>query len=238
MTEIVYQGDDIGNTIDEWLSKDNSVLPNSTKTIGNVGSIAINLDTKGGLGYQPTKGSSNNNKLADSLKKNKNKRKNGNEEELLETEQHGVVEEELLSRSTMGSKAKVTKHILNQQPEKKKAKNSEAGQGAATKNSDQTSNNDSNSALIRDKSQNVNEKTMKVEDHAENYDKNYWKQYKGGDFNEGDAPRKKSKTRSKQKNIRRDNRPALSRPSHLQIGSSDYAGRPLTYVSSTLREIL
>lgn len=44
--------------------------------------------------------------------------------------------------------------------------------------------------------------------------------------------RKRVKTRSKQKNIRRDNRPATVKPAHLQIGSKDYKGRPITKVSS------
>lgn len=39
---------------------------------------------------------------------------------------------------------------------------------------------------------------------------------------------KKTKTRSKQKNIRRDRRSANHKPSYLQFGSSDYKGRPLT----------
>lgn len=39
---------------------------------------------------------------------------------------------------------------------------------------------------------------------------------------------KRKKTRSKQKNIRRDSRTESDKPSHLNVGSSDYAGRPLT----------
>jgi hypothetical protein len=43
--------------------------------------------------------------------------------------------------------------------------------------------------------------------------------------------RKRTKTRSKQKNIRRDNRPDDKKPAHLQAakeGSEEYMGRPLT----------
>ena len=43
--------------------------------------------------------------------------------------------------------------------------------------------------------------------------------------------RKRPKTRSKQKNIRRDNRPVSNKPVHLQLGSKEYRGRPLTEVS-------
>jgi hypothetical protein len=39
---------------------------------------------------------------------------------------------------------------------------------------------------------------------------------------------KRKKTRSKQKNIRKDNRCESERPSYLNVGSSGYAGRPLT----------
>jgi hypothetical protein len=49
-----------------------------------------------------------------------------------------------------------------------------------------------------------------------------------------DFPRKRSKTRSKQKNIRRDNRPDSSKPVHLQFGSNTYEGRYLTEVTNPL----
>jgi len=45
-----------------------------------------------------------------------------------------------------------------------------------------------------------------------------------------EKPRKRMKTRSKQKNIRRDNRPDSDKPKHLRPGE-DFAGRPLTEVS-------
>lgn len=48
------------------------------------------------------------------------------------------------------------------------------------------------------------------------------------------AKPKRVKTRSKQKNIRRDNRSAESKPSHLQIGSKEYSGRPLTQETKKL----
>jgi hypothetical protein len=45
---------------------------------------------------------------------------------------------------------------------------------------------------------------------------------------DGAPKRKKTKTRSKQKNIRRDNRTEAVKPEHLQYSSESYAGRPLT----------
>lgn len=39
---------------------------------------------------------------------------------------------------------------------------------------------------------------------------------------------KRKKIRSKQKNIRKDTRRAIDKPSHLILGRSDYAGRPIT----------
>ena len=45
---------------------------------------------------------------------------------------------------------------------------------------------------------------------------------------------KKHKTRSKQKNIRKDNRSNDLKPKHLQIGSEDYNGRTLTQVILSL----
>lgn len=44
--------------------------------------------------------------------------------------------------------------------------------------------------------------------------------------------RKRPKTRSKQKNIRRDRRAIEHKPEHLQIGSKHYTGRPLTEVKN------
>ena len=48
----------------------------------------------------------------------------------------------------------------------------------------------------------------------------------------GAFKRKRKKTRSKQKNIRRDNRDELAKPEHLQYASDNYAGRSLSEVSS------
>ena len=45
----------------------------------------------------------------------------------------------------------------------------------------------------------------------------------------GRNKRKRKKTRSRQKNIRKDNRSIESRPSHLNRGSAEYTGRPLTH---------
>ncbi len=53
------------------------------------------------------------------------------------------------------------------------------------------------------------------------------------DGNDGQK-RKRVKTRSKQKNIRRDKRAPEFKPSHLQIGSKEYQGRPLTQVRKFL----
>jgi len=49
-----------------------------------------------------------------------------------------------------------------------------------------------------------------------------------GDNADPSQPRKRPKTRSKQKNIRKDNRPDDEKPSYLHKNSSDFAGRPLT----------
>lgn len=54
---------------------------------------------------------------------------------------------------------------------------------------------------------------------------------KAGDAEKhSDAPTKRPKTRSKQKNIRRDKRAQEHKPNHLQIGTKDYRGRPITAV--------
>jgi hypothetical protein len=52
-----------------------------------------------------------------------------------------------------------------------------------------------------------------------------------------EAPRKRVKTRSKQKNIRRDKRVQEFKPVHLRPGTKEYAGRPLTQVRFTSSRI-
>lgn len=50
-----------------------------------------------------------------------------------------------------------------------------------------------------------------------------------GDGDDGKKnKRKRKKVRSRQKNIRKDNRPARLKPSHLVLGNSQYGGRALT----------
>ena len=46
----------------------------------------------------------------------------------------------------------------------------------------------------------------------------------------GSVKRQRKKTRSKQKNIRKDNRATNFKPEHLQLGNKSYSGRPLTKV--------
>lgn len=50
----------------------------------------------------------------------------------------------------------------------------------------------------------------------------------GDDYNGNKTKRKRKKVRSRQKNIRKDNRPARLKPSHLVLGNSHYHGRALT----------
>lgn len=57
----------------------------------------------------------------------------------------------------------------------------------------------------------------------------------GGDPNAAREKPKRIKTRSKQKNIRRDKRALEHKPDHLQIGSKNYKGRPIT---SETRKVL
>jgi hypothetical protein len=53
-------------------------------------------------------------------------------------------------------------------------------------------------------------------------------------FGDREAGAKRKKTRSKQKNIRRDTRRDEFKPEHLRMGSKDYKGRPLTKVRKNM----
>lgn len=50
-------------------------------------------------------------------------------------------------------------------------------------------------------------------------------------------PLKRKKTRSKQKNVRKDNRANDQKPIHLQIGTKEYRGRPLTEATKKILAI-
>ena len=104
--------------------------------------------------------------------------------------------------------------LISEQPAKKKKKKKKAGrkeraaaalvaeaEDQAGDNGDADANNDNEQGIDNDDAANEQTKTNK---------------------------RKRKKVRSRQKNIRKDNRPAREKPAHLILGTGNYGGRALT----------
>ena len=166
---------------------------------------------KFGLGYDAKEAKSTveeqreqNDALMERIKKRKKLAKE-ERKKLLDQEQHGVIEEDIGGRYTVPSKgSKPRSDIICVTANKKKAGSSyNVAKKLKTTSALSTSGN-SNTA----DSENVNR----------------------GEVNEpaNNMKRKRPKTRSKQKNIRRDKRDDAFKPKHLLVGSKNYTGRPLT----------
>jgi len=91
---------------------------------------------------------------------------------------------------------------------------------------------ESNQNNRQDSNENNNNNTNTINDEESNQNQLNTKNNKDGDASNDDKSknkgRKKPKIRSKQKNVRKDNRPTHLKPDHLKIGSVAYQGRPLT----------
>jgi hypothetical protein len=111
---------------------------------------------------------------------------------------HGIVEEEILSRASSTSFAGKKRKQL-QEEEQKKQNSVQQSSVASIDVSSQTQPPSQGTAIVGE-----------------------------GEMRHDQQPPKRVKTRSKQKNIRRDKRAAEFKPSHLHVGSKEYTGRPLT----------
>lgn len=240
----------VSSIVDEWMKDANEAI--QTTQMGIDTNIAQDISSsKGriGLGFEnkskATEGSRfKNDALLEKLKKSKKRKQNDNKElSSSSVITHGLVEddEELESRikivSTLGKKA-----IDAQEPAITASSNHK-------KQKIDTSNNHDNihpkpiasTDHRREVNQSPNEKdaivvyskapSNKYEIVNSNDNQNRFAQNLTTNISDnGGAVKKKKriKTRSKQKNIRRDNRPDDKKPSHLKFGSKDYLGRPIT----------
>eukprot|EP01033_Poteriospumella_lacustris_P009518 gene9518-6821_t len=242
-----FSNHSVSNIVDEWMKDDGGLLPTATAAPAATSSVDLSSSKgRGGLGFE-NKGTVQegsrvkNDALLDKLKKS-NKRKRDDEKQQVTSAPltHGLAEEdeELESRiklvSTLGKKPEAeVKKGAPPQPKKEKAasaappaaktvqetpvavtsqpkKNAPAAQAPQQRQSQPEK-----EAVVPSSSSEAAAPSTSTEYNAD-----------GGDFT-AVKKRKRIKTRSKQKNIRRDNRPDDQKPAHLKFGKG-YMGRPIT----------
>ena len=245
-----FSNHSVSNIVDEWMKDDGGLLPTATAAPAVSSSVDLSSSKgRGGLGFE-NKGTAQegsrvkNDALLDKLKKS-NKRKRDDEKQQVTSAPltHGLAEEdeELESRiklvSTLGKKPEPeVKKGAPPQPKKEKAASSAP---PATKTVQETpaavTSQPKKSAPVaqapqpqQSKSQPEREAVVPPSSSSEAAAPSTSTEYNadGGDFT-AVKKRKRIKTRSKQKNIRRDNRPDDQKPAHLKFGKG-YMGRPIT----------
>lgn len=208
MASLIYQEDDAANVVDQWL--DLKDLENDRSTAAHTAAL-ISTNQKAGLGFQG-KPSKPGDKMGSLLKKDKKRKAVDGEDDEDLSELHGVVEDLEESRvKAINPKGKAVEQL----PAAKKAKTQSQPAPVKVVPAAQPS----PAALVPPPS------THTDSNESSN--------------NNGDKKKKKNrvKTRSKQKNIRRDNRPDTAKPQHLQLGARDYNGRPLTKETKAILKI-
>jgi hypothetical protein len=232
--ELFFKNDEDDEFIDSWLKdSDNAKNVDDSEDLGLATEVRLGNDARNkfGLGFETgMKGSGAAQKEHDDalmarIKKRKlaakEDRKNANKY----TEEHGLIEDELEGRAAVTSKSsKVQKASSLLAAGAKKVKKSmvSAEKVSACSNNKNLSNN--NNGINDDK------KILPTSSNNSSDDSSGAGAGAGTGV-EAEKPfikRKRPKTRSKQKNIRRDKRDSAFMPEHLQMGSDKYTGRPLT----------
>lgn len=247
--ELFFKNDDDDEFIEGWLKDTAKGEGNEEEDLGMATEVRLGNDARNkfGLGFETggSKGAvvaqkEHNDALMDRIKKRKlaakEDRKNANKY----TEEHGVIEEELEGRSAVTSKSSKFQKIsaaataavaASAVSGKKSTKKSKSNPNSGTDNSINHTAHDN---------KNTTNNTTNINPNSTHNNSNNNKNTSGGNQNQasgsggggdGEKPflkRKRPKTRSKQKNIRRDKRDTAFMPEHLKVGSEKYTGRPLT----------
>lgn len=241
-----FSNHSVSNIVDEWMKDDGGLLPTATTATATSSVDLSSSKGRGGLGFE-NKGTVQegsrvkNDALLDKLKKS-NKRKRDDEKQQVTAAPltHGLAEEdeELESRikmvSTLGKKPEVeVKKAAPPQPKKEKGAPSAPPSSKpvkaapATVPSQPKSNPPAAHAPQQSQSKQEQEAVVPPSSSSEAVAPSTSTEYNAdGDFS-AVKKRKRIKTRSKQKNIRRDNRPDDQKPAHLKFGKG-YKGRPIT----------
>lgn len=217
MEELVF--DDIAkNVLNDWIG---NVNEEKNESKNNNSELYSHDDKRNnyGLGYETTVKNNKNKEILQERLSKKNKKNNqnknsssGNDRNIEIT--HGIVEEEILSKIS-------TKKNKNSNDKKRKLNDIEID----NQNTNNQQNKSKKVATI------TNPPLTTIENNPTTPTTTTTNEE--GEKKTAFLDRKKVKTRSKQKNIKRDKRAAEFKPSHLVIGSKDYQGRPLTQVCSS-----
>jgi hypothetical protein len=224
MSGISFVDEEYGNVIDEWMNNDDSLVVRSTESDALV---PQNTNTKGGLGFtdrsepKPARGQ----KAKAPLKRGFRDFAEDDEDV---GELHGIVEGVEESRTAIASKAKKAPVVVSTQGQsagqKKKAKQREqkARAAALKATADSAPVFEEGVVPARPAVSTQGEDVAATGEGASEEDRM------------NSRKRKRVKTRSKQKNIRRDNRGDELKPENLRVGSKEYKGRPLTSATKQL----
>ena len=238
--ELFFKNDDGDEFIDSWLkeagedaSSATPTLTHSATTTTTTSEVRLGNDARNkfGLGFESGgasggvgKGASKeqNDALMERIKKRKAAAKEDRKNANKDWEEHGVIEEELEGRGAVASK--VTKVKKAAVAVAMAGKNLGGGKGKNGNKIGESKSSNSNTVSNGSGSGNGNGGNSK----EMNSNKQKQTNGEGGETEQPFVKRKRPKTRSKQKNIRRDKRDTAFLPEHLKIGSDKYTGRPLT----------
>lgn len=244
------------NWIDEWM-KGGNYTTNSTDALGEDTGVRSKQvkeketqhlnnpvsSSKTGLGYTapPTTGAKHANANQKPKAKGQQKRKHGGDEQDEEEPLvfHGVVESEDFEESRTAAVVKrpkmqpSTKTHKGGNPDKAKTQNA-SNSTSNTTNKKWNVSDDSTSATSSTGKESGSSTPSQKKPNQQNSATNNSDsttieskgQFEGGQHIQQKLKRKK--TRSKQKNIRKDHRSEDSKPAHLKFGAKDYKGRPIT----------
>eukprot|EP01038_Epipyxis_sp_PR26KG_P008984 gene8984-12117_t len=226
------------DVVDNWMNgaEGIAVVKNVAETKIKSSTIPINSVTSNriGLGFISTeaKSTSKNDVFGNTLKKiNKNKSQISSNTKILPNDDYyddrGVVENIIDSRIAMIANNNKQVDRVNRKDKKTKVDSqNKAGMHSLSQEAklSQNKNEITFQGLVSNKKAKLsNEPNIKSET---------------GNSSEFDAAakaiKKRTKTRSKQKNIRKDNRPLEQKPDYLKIGSKDYQGRLLTEATKSV----
>jgi hypothetical protein len=228
---ISYQEDSLG-IVNDWMESmapSSSDVPSGARQPSNNNDplhlVATTNELKSGLGYKTSKKEDKTkiDHVSKMIEKQQKAAKRKQEQALINDQRdlHGIIEDDVEESKTAlvsnKTKPNANNKAINSKPNGKdnKAKAGNTNNKDSYKSTATTTTADS-------KADTAIESIFSIGSTSENT-------FYSADGGNSEKPyKKRKKTRSKQKNIRRDNRPDTARPEHLQLGSQEYRGRQLT----------
>lgn len=230
-----FNSHSVSNIVDDWMKDANDLLPStcaddeqepvqSNISSNQKGRVGLGFDNKSSTGADGSR--VKNDALLEKLKKSDKKRKREADQQLQShSMSHGLVEDDEEFESRIKLVSSLSMKVEGHEEQKKPVVSSKSVQKSNKNNESDVKTTQSNNMKTVS---NIPEPVKPVPVLSEP------KGVETGHSNLADSQtdkskkRKRIKTRSKQKNIRRDNRPDDQKPSHLKFGSNEYKGRPIT----------